>query len=350
MSTLKQRLQDEFQRGGGLGAVRGVLESARDGEAWMYCALLAHAAGDRAAAAECAAAAHATAPESLLYRHCADHLKAEAAAPGNTAAGQGVYATAAAFTAFCNGGGNVPLYRAVSAALARVHLEAAAAAAVTTPLGSVRVLDIGVGNGLALLPALASEDTAVVSRLRLTLVDPSQQLLAETTSALRSLPATVDSVVPSTFQRFVNEQQQQQQQWDVAEATFSLHNVPPAERKVLFEWLHSHARRVVIAEFNADPTWAVDPLQPACATRVLQLYERGVREYADDPAIEALVARGFLVPMLLGGVTRTPASRTNFEQPISDWVAELLAAGFTDIHVQLLCDYWWAPCYLLTAH
>src|SRR5262245_34615049 len=57
-----------------------------------------------------------------------------------------VYDHPEAFQAFINGGGNVGLYEAVSAALARLYDR-------TRPRS---LLDVGCGDGRALLPALAA--------------------------------------------------------------------------------------------------------------------------------------------------------------------------------------------------
>ena len=74
-------------------------------------------------------------------------------------------------------------------------------------------------------------------------------------------------------------------------------------------------------------------------------YERGIAEYGDDAQ---LVARGFLLPVLLGqGDPRV--SRTNWEQPAVKWAGQLVEAGFTDIDIEPLADYWWAPAVLINA-
>lgn len=301
----------------GLSAVRPLLQAEGDARAWMYGALLCTSKGDVSGAAECASAAAAADPSSRLFRHVADHT-AHA-----TAQGQGVYAASAAFSAFCGGGGNVALYKAVSAALCQTHADAAAAKKAGD---AVRVLEVGVGNGLALLPALAQETAETRGRLRLTLVEPSAALLAETVAAVDA--GAVDEAFAGTLQRFVSAPTSSERCWDVAEATFALQNVPHGEKRAVLAWLRAHAKTVVIAEFDADAAWAADPLEPASALRVLQLYERGVREFSDAPdGTEALVARGFLVPVLLGSACSTPATRTNFEQPTSAWVADSLQRG-----------------------
>ncbi|MEU4674200.1 hypothetical protein AB0F91_41125 [Amycolatopsis sp. NPDC023774] len=73
-------------------------------------------------------------------------------------------------------------------------------------------------------------------------------------------------------------------------------------------------------------------------------YERGVAEYGDQAS---LVAQGFLLPVLLG--VAAGAERTNWEQPALAWVAQLELAGFTDVVVEPLSDYWWSPAVLITA-
>ncbi len=71
------------------------------------------------------------------------------------------------FAAFIRGGGNVPLYRETSAALAGQYPEA-----------PFDLLDIGAGDGLALLPAL----TPAVGEV--TVAEPAAPLLGRCSAAL----------------------------------------------------------------------------------------------------------------------------------------------------------------------
>src|ERR1700738_5146124 len=78
--------------------------------------------------------------------------------------GRDVYDQPAAFTAFVRGGGNVVLYERLSARLADGYDK-------TQP---ETLLDIGCGDGLALVPALESAGHLPA---RLDLVEPSVALL-----------------------------------------------------------------------------------------------------------------------------------------------------------------------------
>jgi hypothetical protein len=79
-------------------------------------------------------------PENIVFGEAARWLERR------TATGRaGVYELRDAFAAFVRGGGNVALYAATSERLRRVYAE----------YDSVALLDIGVGEGAALLPALS---------------------------------------------------------------------------------------------------------------------------------------------------------------------------------------------------
>jgi hypothetical protein len=269
-------------------------------------------------AAEHAAAAAAAAPTSRVAAAAATYLqRVVAEGPAN------VYVTGTAFAAFIRGGGNVPLYAQTSAALQAIYAD----------YQQLALLDIGVGDGLALLPAL----TAQVQRLDL--VEPSAAMLAQTSAALtaRSIAHTAHA---TTLQAFMA---QPQGRWDLAQATFSLQSLPPADRAAAFTWLHAHVEHLVLVEFDVPP--ATTQLDPDWIAHVLACYERGLAEYADDGD---LVAQGFLMPVLFGYFA-AGAVRTNYEQPIDHWEAELSVAGFGSIQRQPIYDYWWAPAVLLRA-
>ena len=82
----------------------------------------------------------ATEPEHIVYREAAAYLE-RVQREGK----QNVYVSPEGFGAFIRGGGNVPLYTNTSDLLRNVYDEYA----------SFSLLDVGVGDGLALLPALA---------------------------------------------------------------------------------------------------------------------------------------------------------------------------------------------------
>jgi ubiquinone/menaquinone biosynthesis C-methylase UbiE len=280
-------------------------------------AMHAFAAQDLPAAARAAARAARLAPAGLVYREAAAYL-ARVVRDGVP----DVYVAPDAFTAFIRGGGNLRLYERTSAALAAVYRAHPGAA----------LLDIGAGDGLALLPALTPDIASV------TALEPSAAMLAVTTAALAARGVPCEPLCTTVQQLALAADRR----WDLAQATFSLHNVPPAERPALWSALRRAAPRLLVAEFDV-PRFAA-PLALDHLRHVVTRYELGLAEYAGDGG---LVAQGFLMPILCGYFDPTAAHST-YEQPIADWLAELTAAGFTAT-ARPLDDYWWAPAQLIDA-
>jgi hypothetical protein len=284
----------------------------------LEAALRAFAADAIAPAAAAAARAAAADPASLLAREAAAYL-ARVADTGKT----NVYVSGEAFGAFIRGGGNVPLYQAVSAALRAAYPRES----------EFTLLDVGVGDGLALLPALPP------NLHRVDLVEPSAAMLVAVSEALETHDVVYHAFA-GTIQAFAVSRDGH---WDVAQATFSLQSLPPDERRAALAWLRAHASRLLIAEF--DPPELGEGLAPERVRSIAARYERGLAEYAGDGG---LVAQGFLLPVFFGNFDPT-AARTNYEQPVAGWEADLRAAGFATVAKHHLFDYWWAPCYLLDA-
>ena len=236
--------------------------------------------------------------------------------------GADVYDRPDAFTRFVRGGGNVGLYEELSGALARGY-EAA------TPES---LLDIGCGDGLALAPALAR---SAHTPARIDVVEPSAALLD---AARAKVPGA--HAWQGTAQRFFATRADRR--WDAVQATFSLRSVPPEDRVPLLQDVRARSTRLTIADFDVpsfvEGTWA----HPES---LVSRYERGIAEYGDDAS---LVAQGFLLPVLLGQVAPRVA-RTDWEQPAERWVGQLGLAGYRDVVVAPLADYWWAPAVLITA-
>jgi hypothetical protein len=303
-------------RTGGFQAARAVpVQSALDA---FYLAILAFAAGQHEPAGDFARSAQRQAPESVLYPQAASYLERVARQ------GKGeVYSSAEGFAAFVRGGGNLALYRATSSALRDVYRRGQA----------IRLLDIGVGDGLALLPALTAEIASI------DLIEPSSSLLESACRAL-SERGTEHRAFNEPIQAFIA---REQGEWDLAQATFSLQSVPPVDRPALFAWLRDHVKRLLIVEFDV-PRFE-DQLVPGFARYVVERYQRGIAEYFAD---RELVAQGFLMPVLFGYFDPT-AARTNYEQPIADWTALLSEAGFAEPDFRLLYGYWWAPACLVSA-
>ena len=234
----------------------------------------------------------------------------------------GVYVDGEAFAAFIRGGGNVGLYAAASAALRAVYGE----------YNTLRLFDIGVGDGMALLPALSANVT------RLDLLEPSAAMLNKTTAALdaRGIPYHAAN---TTLQDFIAAGTDQQ--WDVIQATWSLQSLPPADRPAALRWMRDHTARLLIAEFDV-PDFP-ELFAPERVLYVVNRYQRGLAEYAGDGG---QVAQGFLMPVMFGYFDRS-AARTNWEGPIAGWVESLRAAGFQTVQTRQLYAYFWADAYLI---
>jgi hypothetical protein len=78
---------------------------------------------------------------------------------------------------------------------------------------------------------------------------------------------------------------------------------------------------------------------------LVRTYEQGLAEYGEQ---RELVAQGFLMPVLTGQL-RPGAVRATFEQPADAWAEQVRKAGYTDVVVTVLYDYWSSPAFLLTA-
>jgi methyltransferase family protein len=288
--------------------------TASDAESALYVAIWAHSSGDDATAHRAAEQARAADPDSELARLLATITSADNAT--------GVYDSPAAFRAFIRGGGNIGLYEATSAALRELYRRHR----------PQRVLDIGTGDGLALLPALA-EHRPVVG-----VVEPSAALLAETTAALTRRGIT-HHAWPHTAQDFTATHTQH---WDLIQSSFALQSLLTQDKARVLRWIAAHTGRFALVEFDDvevasvwEPEWFRD-----CLARL----ERGLREYGAD---RDLVGAGFILPVILGKFgTVAP---TNYELSIGQWAALLRQAGFAEVTTRRLADYWWRPAYLVEA-
>lgn len=239
-----------------------------------------------------------------------------------TDAGDGrVYDRPAAFTAFIGGGGNVGLYGAVSRALAARYQR----------FGVTSLVDIGCGDGRAVLAALAVTPVPEV-----TLVEPSSALL-DAARAAAPEGATAFAGDAATFVADLDGQR-----FDLAESTFALHALPHEDRSAVLSALRGHVTRLVLAEFDV-------PDHPAGSDEHLEFlattYEQGLAEYDTD---RDLVAQGFLMPVLTGQLA-PDARRSTWEQPATAWAEQLRACGYRNIAIEPLYDYWSSPAFLLTA-
>jgi SAM-dependent methyltransferase len=247
-----------------------------------------------------------------------------------------VYDQPAAFEAFIRGGGNVPLYSAVSAALAGLYDEHRPST----------LLDVGCGDGTALLPAL---QTAQHRPARVDVIEPSEALLQAATTELRSWqdstgdqPPAVHSW-PRTVQDFLADQGGSgEASWGLVESTFALHTLPHLERDAVLRAMRPRTGRLAVVEFDVPEAAAGSPEHLEFLVRT---YEQGLAEYGEQ---RELVAQGFLMPVLTGQL-RPGAVRATFEQPADAWAEQVRKAGYTDVVVTVLYDYWSSPAFLLTA-
>lgn len=303
-------------RAGGADALRDMTSlSAR---AHLYAVLLAYADGAHEIACFHAARAAAGEPDNPLCQELRRYLE--------RAEGALLYADGEAFAAFIRGGGNRALYERVSQALRHVYGQR----------DQLRLLDIGVGDGLALLSAI--DERLGRADLHVDLIEPSAPMLARTSAAL-SRRGISNSAYNTTLETFM---QSARGHWQIAQATFSMQCIARERRAACLAWLRQRCDELHIIEF--DVAVFPEPRGPARAAFLLDRYPRGIAEYSGD---RALVAQGFLVPILLS--LFAGGENQNFEQPIAAWAALCRDAGFPDVHTRRLHDYWWSDAYLVSA-
>lgn len=231
------------------------------------------------------------------------------------------YVDEAGFRAFIRGGGNVPLYRRLSAELGE-RLR---------PVAPVALLDIGAGDGLVYQPLPASLFA------RVDLVEPSAMLAsAEQLLREKRIPARGHA---AGIQEFLA--RSPEGSWDAALASFSLQALPAPQRAGVLEELRRRGVRLFLAEFDT-PAAALGGAEERFA-HMIERYRRGLDEYAEEAE---LVADGFLVPIFLSASWQ---DRVSFEQPLAGWLAEVERAGFSALAPCPLHAYWWADAFLLEA-
>jgi SAM-dependent methyltransferase len=238
-------------------------------------------------------------------------------------AGEGsapVYDQPRAFTAFIRGGGNVDLYRRLNTALAARY----------DSMRPESLLDIGCGDGLAVVPALAQASHAPG---RIDLVEPSASLLGKLRTQLSGPHFWAE-----TAESFLAHADRS---WALTQSTFAMQALAPALRAEVLRLLRPRTGSLLLAEFDV-PEFVEG--SPEHLDSLAARYERGIAEYGADAS---LVAQGFLLPVLLGVVTGR--QRVTWEHPAATWAAQLTAAGFTDVTIEPLADYWWSPAILITA-
>lgn len=274
------------------------------------------------------------APHEATLQAAAGELPLLMAAVREQAAHTGtqVYDAPAAFEAFIRGGGNVPLYERVSAELASQYSDIYG--------GMCALLDVGCGDGHALFPALAAARPELE---RLTLVEPACLLLASAQArAQAEWPALRVQAVNRRLGAFTATLSEIDC-WNVAQATFALQAIPEAERWAGLSALRAHVDKLLVVEFD------VPVLERGSDAMLLSLaarYERALGEYVG--AERMLVAEGFLLPMFLGQLDERTAA-TNWEHPAPVWREKLSQLGWRVTRMERLCDYFWAPAFVLVA-
>ena len=281
-------------------------------------ALAALAAGERSRAAALLAESD-DAEHPLLADALREHLR-----HGDDHA---VYDQPAAFEAFIRSGGNVELYESVSDRLAETYART----------GAATLLDIGCGDGLAIVAALVRGRSRVTS---VSLVEPSSALLEQAVARLSAEVPDVE-VRPSLggVETFLADSPDEP--IDLVESTFALHTLPPAVRDTALRQLARLCGTIAIAEFDVPE---FERGGPDHVRFLAGTYERGLAEYDDD---RHLVAQGFLMPVLTGQLA-PGAKRVTWEQPAGQWRTQVERCGFTDVVVRPLTDYWSSPAFLLT--
>ncbi|SHG27691.1 Methyltransferase domain-containing protein [Jatrophihabitans endophyticus] len=238
-----------------------------------------------------------------------------------------VYTDPRAFQAFITGGGNVGLYAAASAALAARYLDTAPTA----------VLDIGCGDGMALVPALEQAGRTVS---RADLVELSPALLRTAVQRVEEL-ALPSTAFAGSAQDFVR-QLDPQARWDVAQSTFALHALPEEDRDDVLRALRTRVQRLVVVEFDVR---TADADRAEHLRFLASSYEQGLSEYEGEA--RALVAAGFLMPVLVGQLL-PGASRMTYEQTADQWSEQLRRCGYQHVERTELYPYWSSPAFLVT--
>ena len=290
-------------------------------DALFYKALLHLAEGDLGVCRSIVVEMAERGPRQGLFYEVSRWWRARPDSGANAA----VYASPAGFESFIQNGGNVELYRALRAELAKLYAG----------YPELRLLDIGIGTGFA-------EDGALPETVReLVALDPSAELLQEALVRLRT-PGRMIRPVQEGIESFLA--REPEGRWPLAVASFSLHCLPEARRAHLLTELARRVKTLVIAEFDADSfqeAWG-----PLRYKHLRDRYERGIAEYASIG--ETAAVEGFLVPMFLGQFAPGVVQQTH-EQPIASWKKDCETAGFREVTVRPLAPYWWAEAFLVTA-
>jgi hypothetical protein len=281
-------------------------------------ALMAYGRQDPGSALDLVKQAVSDEPDNTVYTAATIYLERVMAGGKSD-----VYIAPEAFAAFIRGGGNMPLYAHTSAALRRVYEH----------YDSLSLLDIGAGDGLALLPAL----TPAIRHVDV--LEPALSMLNRASAALQAR-AVDHRAIHATVQQFMATMTGD---WDVIQSTYALQSIHPQERPAVLGWIRRHTGRALIVEFDAPDFGEMYDLERV--SYFVERYRRGLAEYAGHGD---LVAQGFLMPVFFGGFDPGEA-RVNWEMPIAEWSRLLREAGFAEVRTEWIYDYWWADAHLIDA-
>ncbi len=237
-----------------------------------------------------------------------------------------IYATPNGFNRFIRGGGNIELYENLSKLLREVYSQSE----------ELKLLDIGAGDGHALLPSLTANVEMV------DIVEPSAKMLADLCAALDERRIQYRSF-NGTLQEFI--ENKQGQRWDIIQATYSLHSISTEERMAMLDWICRHGETFIFAEFDV-PEFQFS-CEPDSFHYFMERFEKGLSEYEEGEERE-IVAQEFLMPVLLGNLHKDH-NRVTFEQTMESWKSDLKAIGFQNVELSLISHYWWADSYLVKA-
>jgi len=314
--------------------------------AWMLASFNSYADNDIASALHFAKKAESVigGDQGVVAKFSVEWLSQKV---GKESSAVAVYDDSKGFQLFCDAGSNVPLYVHTSAALIE---EIRAVKKGSEPLS---LLEIGVGAGRAFLPVaeeLCCGTSPVIDKA--VLVEPSS-MLDTCESQLKEHCSDALSRIKTfrgTIKAFGESDLAGDTIWDVAETSFALQSIPREERKKeTLPWLCAHTKTLLLVEFDVPGEWCADPLAPASIVHVMQCYRDTLLTYTEDDGQRGIVARGFLIPVMYGYISRDSSKKTNDEIPIDDWVDDLREVGFTNIRVRDLFKYEWSPAKLVIA-
>jgi SAM-dependent methyltransferase len=253
-----------------------------------------------------------------------------------------VYVDAAAFRAFVDSPSNAELYRRT--------VEILGAQWSQIPIAGT-VVDLGCGDGRVTIPLLGA---AAQVPQHVVMVDSSDDQLTSARARMLALSPelrTRVSIVCSDASEYVAAASRQARatssidggaarRWALVQSTFALHALPPAARRDLFVNLRAMSDRVAVVEFDV-------PFREGADSQRLEYladrYEAGVSEHEPGSS----VVDGFLLPVLIGQL-HPGSPRATWEQPINDWIDEITAAGFSNVHAEAVSPFWWAHAWCVT--